>query len=351
MNSLIPRIRWERSRAAGGEPLALEERLVPLLQAIRERGSLTLAARALGIPYRSAWGILEDAHEVVGVPLVQSTRGRGGVLTPLGEQLLLADARARQALDARSGAVVVPLPERTATAVRQTLAIAASHDLALAQLRDAWRLHHGIALEFHGSDESLAAYVAGRVDLAGFHVPARATAADPLLAHLRPSRDARIRFLKREQGLILPAGNPKRVRALRDLVAKGVSFVNRQPGSGTRLLFDRLLAREGIDPAALAGYTREEFTHAAVAATVAAGNAGAGFGVRAAATQLGLAFVPLARERYFFACRRRELDSEPVLRFRALLASEATRAVVRPLPGYSLDAPGEPVEDAFRPRR
>jgi len=340
MQRLTPRIHWVRTQADGQAPLPLAERLVPLLRAIRERGSLALAARQLAIPYRSAWALLEDSREAVGSPLVQSTRGRGAVLTPLAEKLLQADARAVGVLEQRARAVDVPLPKAAADEARGTLAIAASHDLALAQLRDAWRVHHGVAVEFHGSEESLAAYVAGRVDLAGFHVASRATRDDPLLAHLSPSRDARIRFLKREQGLILPAGNPAGVQSLRDVVLRGVRIVNRQPGSGTRLLFDRLLARARIDPSRIAGYGDEEFTHVAVAATVAAGRAGAGFGVRAAAAQLGLAFVPLAHERYFFACRRRALESAPIVRFRALLASDPTRAVVRPLPGYALDAPG-----------
>jgi molybdate-binding protein len=130
------------------------------------------------------------------------------------------------------------------------------------------------------------------------------------------------------------------VRSLRDLSAKRLSIVNRQPGSGTRLLFDRLLVREGIPPSALAGYANEEFTHAAVAATVAAGRAEAGFAIRAAAAQFGLGFVPVVTERYLFACARRDVESPRVAAFRALLASRTTRAVVAPLPGYALDAPG-----------
>ena len=91
---------------------------------------------------------------------------------------------------------------------------------------------------------------------------------------------------------MLARGNPARVHAFRDLARKRLRFVNRQSGSGTRLLIDRLLADEGVDPAALVGYCDEEFTHPAVAATVASGAADAGFGLRAAAAEYGLAFVP-----------------------------------------------------------
>lgn len=334
----MPRVMWQLAGAEREGARLLDARLVPLLRAIVARGTLLAAAGDLGVPYRSAWAIVESAHADIGAPLVQRTRGRGATLTSLGEQLLAADDSAATVL--RASRAEVDLPRTGLRGPSTPLRIAASHDLALSQLRDRWRASDGIALEFHGSTESLAAYVGGRVDLAGFHVLREPDADDPLLARLRPSRDALLRFLCREQGLILPKGNPRRVRSLRDLGTKRITIVNRQPGSGTRLLFDRLLARERVAPSALAGYSNEEFTHAAVAATIAAGSAQAGFGVRAAAAQLGLAFVPLAEERYFFACRKRALDSAPIVRFRALLASAATRAVVRPLPGCRLDEPG-----------
>jgi molybdate-binding protein len=112
-----------------------------------------------------------------------------------------------------------------------------------------------------------------------------------------------IRFAGRRQGLIVPRGNPKRLRSLADLAEKGARFINRQPKSGTRLAFDRLLGAAGLRPSQIRGYQSEEFTHAAVAATVASGMADAGFGIEAAAHHHGLDFVPLATERYFLAAR------------------------------------------------
>jgi molybdate-binding protein len=134
------------------------------------------------------------------------------------------------------------------------------------------------------------------------------------------------------------------VQSLRDVAAKRLRFVNRQPGSGTRILLDRLLAGAGIAPAAIDGYGNEEFTHGAVAATVATGKADAAFGLEAAAAEHGLAFVPLAQERYLFACRRRALGGTAIRAFRRLIAGAATRAVVDRLAGYALDEPGTPVE-------
>src|SRR5262245_7657332 len=96
---------------------------------------------------------------------------------------------------------------------------------------------------------------------------------------------------------------PRRIRTLADLASGRARFLNRQPGSGRRLMFDHLLAAAGIPASRINGYQSEEFTHAAVAATIASGKADAGFGIEAAAWQQGLEFVPLAMERYYLAAR------------------------------------------------
>jgi molybdate transport repressor ModE-like protein len=337
---LRPGVVW--TARAGATERQLDGRVPVLLEALGRKPTLVAAARDAGIPYRTAWAVLEDAAQAIGAPLVDLVRGRGAQLTPLGTKLVGAH---RAAL--RAAAAIAPLevhrtePARSA-APPAPLRVAASHDIALAQLRDRWRVAHGVQVAFHGSAESLDAYRHGTADVAGFHVEQRARRdADPLLAHIDPGRDALLSFLLRTQGLILPRGNPRRVRTLGQVVARGLSFVNRQPGSGTRVLLDRLLAREGLVPAQLRGYTQEEFTHAAVAAMVAAGRADAGLGIQAAAAQLGLAFVPLVRERYCFVVRRAALRTARIRAFRALLAGESTRAVVEPLPGYTLERPGE----------
>ena len=98
--------------------------------------------------------------------------------------------------------------------------------------------------------------------------------------------------------------NPKSIRGLHDLARKDCRFVNRQPGSRTRVLLDYELKRLRIDPASIHGYEREEFTHMAVGVAVASGLADAGLGVRAAAQALGLDFIPLANEQYDLLCLR-----------------------------------------------
>jgi len=341
MRQLEPTVAWhvQGSREADA---TLDVRLPALLRGIETHGSLAAAARAAGIAYRSAWALLDVSDRLVGAPLARLARGRGAALTPFGRTWMTSHEAASELLSAQVAPIAISgAPARPVEAQPRPLRVAASHDIALAQLKDRWRLAHGVALAFVGSAVSLEAYIAGRAELAGFHVATGSPRPhDPLLARLDGERDAVIRFLTREQGLVVPRGNPRHVRSLRDLRSKRLTIVNRQPGSGTRLLLDRLLAREGIAASTLAGYSNEEFTHAAVAATVAAGRADVGFAIQAAAAQFGLGFVPIATERYLFACARRVLESPRIVAFRALLASRATRAVVAPLPGYALDSPG-----------
>ena len=161
----------------------------------------------------------------------------------------------------------------------------------------------------HGQPARGATFAEGRTDAAGFHVALETRNVAPFLHWLNVRRDRLIRFVDREQGLILPRGNPSRIRNFKDIAKKRLRFVNRQAGSGTRLLIDRIMAEEGLRADALHGYPREEFTHSAVAATVAAGGADAGFGLRAAAAERGLAFVPLINERYYLAVRKAHLGA------------------------------------------
>jgi len=340
---LVPEIGWRR---AGENGARLDPRLIPLLREIGRRATLRAAAAQLGISYRSAWDMLLAQSEAAGGTLVTLEQGRGAKLTPLAERLLAADEAARsQLLRLEPGlAVVLAAGERGAKG--RALRVAASHDPLLAAFVDepATRAELALELQFKGSADSLAEYAAGRADLAGFHVPLRDSAAageDSLLARLSARRDRLIRFAEREQGLMLAPGNPKRIRALADLARKGLLFVNRQRGSGTRLLFDQLLAEQGIDAADIGGYRDEEFTHLAVAVSVAAGRADAGFGVHAAAARFGLEFVPLQRERYWFAVRARNVDDAPLERFRAGLAGRAFKRIARGFVGYDVSGAGE----------
>jgi len=333
---LIPDIAW---RTAEHDSRVLDARLLPLLRAIRSRSTLRSAVAAVGLSYRSAWDLLGAQTRALGAPLVVLQRGRGARLAPLADRLLQADDDARQVLEEAAGLAVKVDSARGGSA---RLRCAASHDLLLAEFVAAGGLE--LDLGFRGSMESLSAYAAGHVELAGFHVLAdERDSATPYLSVLNARRDRLVRFAEREQGLMIAPGNPKRIRSFADVAQRGARFINRQRGSGTRALIDRLLRRAGLTPEEVKGYGDEEFTHLAVAATIAAGRADAGVGVRAAAARFELAFVPLGRERYWLATRRQALGERRMERLLAALRGASLARLARRLAGYDATGAGEVV--------
>jgi putative molybdopterin biosynthesis protein len=144
-----------------------------------------------------------------------------------------------------------------------------------------------------------------------------------------------VRLVHREQGLIVAAGNPLELTGIEDLRRPGLRYVNRQRGAGTRVLLDHELRRRGIAPGDIIGYQREEHTHLAVAAAVAAGRADAGLGILAAAQPFGLDFVPVAQEPYDLVATREAGDSALLAPLWALLVDEKFRASMEALGGYS----------------
>ena len=135
-------------------------------------------------------------------------------------------------------------------------------------------------------------------------------------------------------------GNPLQIDSLERLCRGDVRFVNRDPESGTRRLFEELLKQQGLDATRINGYEHLEFTHAAVAAYVASDMADASFGVEAAARQFDLEFVRLLTEDYFFACRKHTLESEPIQRLLGVMRSQEFTAAMTGLPGYAAKDPG-----------
>jgi molybdate transport repressor ModE-like protein len=342
---IVPALAWQLAT----DPVeALDPRLVPLLEAIAASASLAAAVAACGISYRAAWGLLRAYQRKLGAPLVVLERGRGTRLAVAGERLVAAHRSAATRLGGLLpglGVDLGPQATRRSRAATARLRVAASHDLALAALRDAVPSAAGLKLElaFVGSLQALQQFAERRADVGGFHVPLAQATPDtvaPFRHLLRAQRDRLIRFVDREQGFMLPRGNPARVRTFADLAHKRLRFVNRQLGSGTRWLVDRILAEEGLDAAALTGYGDEEFTHPAVAATVASGAADAGFGLRAAAAEYGLAFVPRVRERYYLAVRATALATPAVRRLIDVLRSPVFGSIASRLPGYRHEAAG-----------
>jgi putative molybdopterin biosynthesis protein len=337
----IPSLRWNWDFGIDLNDVDTR-RLLLLLTALLETRALGKAATAAGMSYRTAWGLLRYCQERFGFDLVVMQRGRGTRLTPFGESLVEMDGSARLALgevhavwEARMHELVSPMLSQAARDPPR-LIMHASHDLALAD----WAEHGRrvpVDIHWHGSEKALAALGRGECDIAGFHVPmtwSRRQLASWLGHWLKPKLHVCVPVMQRQQGLIVARGNPLRLCSLADVAARGARLVNRQRGSGTRRLIDQLLAANSIDSASIDGYAHEEFTHDAVAATVAGGSADAGIGIKAAASRYDLDFVPLAEERYGFALRHAVLESEAMQTFLQRIAGRTFRHRLSALPGY-----------------
>ena len=144
----------------------------------------------------------------------------------------------------------------------------------------------------------------------------------------------------RTQGLMAAPGNPLGLNGFGDIARPGLRYVNRQKGSGTRILADYLCRKEGVDPSAVYGYEREELTHTSVAAQIAAGTADAGMGILSAARLYGLDFLPVCVEQYDLLIPDYAWDTPPVQALLAVLASPAFRTRLEQMGGYTLDRPG-----------
>lgn len=197
----------------------------------------------------------------------------------------------------------------------------------------------GVRLEIQpaGSSAGLLALAEGRAEIAGTHLldDDGVDYNQSAVRRTLPGRDLRlITLIERKQGLIVPRDNPLGLHAAQDLARPGLRIVNRQQGSGTRLLLDALLARAGINPVGVAGYTREVATHLAAAAAVAAGSADVALGVAAGARALDLDFVPLVSERYDLVILAGSLAGPWFGPLIETLASPAFRTEVEALGGY-----------------
>lgn len=280
----------------------------------------------------------------VGDGLVATPLPRGaGVLTSLvrADGLLVVPA-AREGHDAGEAVSVRLL--RDLDAVERTIVAIGSHDPVLDLAASLLRARDPERTLVSGPVGSLGGLVAlrdGLCHLAGCHLldPASGEYTLPWIARVLPGRDVRVvRLVHREQGLIVAPGNPLGLRGLEDLPR--ARFVNRQRGAGTRVLLDHELGRLGVAPDAVDGYAREEPTHLAVAAAVAAGRADAGLGVLAAARAFGLGFVPVAREPFDLVMAPGEPAVAPLL---DLMADAGFRAQVEALGGYSTAETGRRV--------
>jgi putative molybdopterin biosynthesis protein len=236
---------------------------------------------------------------------------------------------------------------RAASDIDRTLVALGSHDLTL-DLMAQFLSQRGLRLASGnlGSQGGLVALGRGEAHFTGCHL------LDPesgefniayVKRYLPQVPVTMVALVGREQGLITAAGNPRGLEDLRQLGDGKLTFVNRQRGSGTRVLLDYHLDRLGLPSASIEGYDREEYTHLGVAAAVASGRADVGLGIRAAAAALHLNFVPLFHERYDLVFPNEHYFSEHIRPLLELLTDETFRSAVAALPGYDVAPMGRVV--------
>ncbi|MFA5317603.1 MAG: substrate-binding domain-containing protein [Dehalococcoidales bacterium] len=238
------------------------------------------------------------------------------------------------------------IQRRSAGYQADTIVMVGSHDLALDLLVNKLKSGHpGITVKLNhaGSLGGLIAMQEGRADLAGIHLLDEETGAYnyPYLKHLLPGRElALVHLAYRIQGLMFAKGNPRGISSFNDLGRRDITFVNRQKGSGTRVLLDFELRKHGIDPLKINGYEHEVETHLAVAMSVSRGKADVGLGIQAVADANELDFLPILRERYDLIIPIENYRNKLVQPLLEIATSTDFKAVVANIGGYDISQTG-----------
>lgn len=232
--------------------------------------------------------------------------------------------------------------------LKNTIVVIGSHDITIDVIADEVRLATGRNIRISsgnvGSLGGLIALKKGICHFAGSHLLDAQTGEyniSYIRRYLKGVRVSLFHLVLREQGLIVQKNNPKGIRGIIDLARGDVSYVNRQAGSGTRILLDYNLARQGIKPESIKGYNHEEFTHMSVAVDVLSGAADCGMAIYAAAKALDLDFIPMDTEQYDLVIPSDFLDDPNIRAVIDVIRSQRFRDRVRELGGYDPSKSGE----------
>lgn len=231
--------------------------------------------------------------------------------------------------------------------LRNTLVVIGSHDPLLDELAD--MLHLGdprlyMSSSHVGSMGGIMAIRRGEAHMAGCHLldTADGTYNRSFIRKYFPKGDVKlVSCVGRQQGLMVARGNPLNICSFADISRQGIRYVNRQKGSGTRILTDYLCSREKVEPSDVYGYTREELTHTSVAAQIACGSADVGMGIYSAAKLYDLDFIPICIEEYDLIIPDHAWDSPMVQQLLIILRSDAFREKILSMGGYTADHPGQ----------
>ncbi|MDJ0621490.1 MAG: molybdopterin biosynthesis protein [Desulfocapsaceae bacterium] len=227
--------------------------------------------------------------------------------------------------------------------IESTLVMIGSHDNIIDLLAN--QLHKNrpsirISSAHVGSMGGIMAILRGEAHLAGSHLLDEETGEYNIPFIKRLLKNVSLKLINlcyREQGFIVLPGNPKNISTFKDIAKSGASFINRQGGAGTRLLTDKVLRDEGVDPEEITGYGHEEYTHMAIAAAVSSGSVDTGMGIRAAALALDLEFIPVAEERYDLIIPEEFYSDEKIVNLLKLITTdEHFHKTIVELGGYDL---------------
>ncbi len=332
--------------------IVIEELLRPLIDLCLARGNETkaYANAVLTRPVVSGFKYQEFVRVrmgYVGDKLTASplSRGSGVVSSFMKADGMLEIPQGTEGFEA--GETVGVRLLKSEETLKNTLVVIGSHDPLLDELAD--MLHSDnravyMSSSHVGSMGGIMALRRGEAHAAGCHLLDTASGEynKAFLRKYFPKGDVRlVRCVGRQQGLMLPKGNPKGVKTLADVAKEGVRYVNRQKGSGTRILMDYLCEVNHIDTGRIYGYDREELTHTSVAAQLACGSADAGMGIYSAAKLYELDFLPLCIEEYDLLIPDYAWDTPMVRQMIETLKSDAFKERILALGGYTISAPGE----------
>lgn len=278
--------------------------LLLLLNALNSSNNLRSAAMTCNFSYRKAWNLLQQFEEIFTQPLVEKQRGKGSKLSTLGLTLINLEKDNKVTLinhfnsaEIKANKILHPLLSQA-----EKLKIIASDSEKLNALR---QQALNVEIETEGSGQALAAFADGKCEIAGFHIVTEQSTEKQFANYAQyfdPENDLFFLLEHRQQGLISHPAEP--VNSLHQIVNKQLTFVNRQLGSGTRLLLENLLVTENIKPEQIKGYFHEEHTHLAVASVISSRQADAGLGVESAAKKLKLHFRVINHELYFLVFKQ-----------------------------------------------
>ena len=280
----------------------------------------------------------------------QLPRGSGSITTLTEADGIIRIPRDQEGVNEKEAVtahLLRPLP-----AIDDTVVITGSHDNTLDLLADQVRRTHthvSVSSSHVGSMGGLMALKKGACHMAGAHL------LDPedgsynisyIQKYLAGEAVTVVNLVMREQGLMVPKGNPKGIRGLEDLAAQKLRFINRQAGSGTRILCDYKLSALGIDPLEIPGYDTDEYTHMSVAVAVLSGRADAGLGIMAAARALDLDFIPVVTEEYDLVIPQRFFETAKVQALMETIQSKAFQKRVLDMGGYGMERTGQIIYQA-----